>query len=140
MEDWAIKTIVLGYDGSEGAERALRLASSLARQNKARVVVVTAFSWTYTIDAMGERVAQLVQEAETIAQEAVAKLQAAGVEATLEVRDGSGGEAVLRGAEEQNADLIVVGRRGRGLAASLLLGSTSEYVVRRATVPVLVAQ
>jgi nucleotide-binding universal stress UspA family protein len=140
MEDWAIKTIVLGYDGSEGAERALRLASSLARQNKARVVVVTAFSWTYTIDAMGERVAQLVQEAETIAQEAVAKLQAAGVEATSEVRDGSGGEAVLRGAEEQNADLIVVGRRGRGLAASLLLGSTSEYVVRRATVPVLVAQ
>ncbi len=140
MEDWAIKTIVLGYDGSEGAERALRLASSLARQNKARVVVVTAFSWTYTIDAMGERVAQLVQEAETIAQEAVAKLQAAGVEATSEVRDGSGGEAVLHGAEAQEADLIVVGRRGRGLAASLLLGSTSEYVVRRATVPVLVAQ
>lgn len=140
MEDWAIKTIVLGYDGSEGAERALLLASSLARQNKARVVVVTAFSWTYTIDAMGERVAQFAQEAETIAQKAVTKLQATGVEVTSEVRDGSGGEVVLREAEEQKADLIVVGRRGLSLVASLLLGSTSEYVVRRATVPVLVAQ
>ena len=53
--------------------------------------------------------------------------------------DGQAGEVLLRLAAAQDADLIVIGRRGHGLVASLLLGSTSEYVVRRATVPVLVA-
>jgi nucleotide-binding universal stress UspA family protein len=46
MNDWDIKTILLGYDGSEGAERAARLASVLARQNKARILVITTFHWS----------------------------------------------------------------------------------------------
>jgi nucleotide-binding universal stress UspA family protein len=139
MDDWDIKTILLGYDGSEGADQAVRLASFLARQNKARVVVVSAFHWSYSLDAMGERAGQAVDEAETIAQRAVLKLQADGLQAEPDVLDGTAGEALLRSATAHGADLIVVGRRGHGLAASLLLGSTSEYVVRRATVPVLVA-
>ena len=139
MDGWTIRTIVLGYDGSEGAETAARLAAALARRHKARVVVATAFHWAYSLDAMGERIGQEIQEAETIAQEIVSRLRAEGVEAGSEVLDGAAGEVLLRAAERQSADLIVVGRRGRGLTASLLLGSTSEYVVRRAPVPVLVA-
>ena len=43
MESWEIKTILLGYDGSNGAKRAAELAATLARQNNARIVVMTAF-------------------------------------------------------------------------------------------------
>ena len=139
MEDWDVKTIVLGYDGSEGAERAARLASAMARQNQARIVVVNVFHWSYSLDAMGERADQAADEAEAIVEGIVSRLQEEGIEASSEVVDGQAGEVLLRSAFAHEADLIVVGRRGHGLVSSLLLGSTSEYVVRRAAVPVLVA-
>ena len=139
MSDWDIRTIVLGYDESEGAERAARLATALARQHQARIHVVTTFHWSYSLDAMGDRADQAADHAESVAQTLVSRFQGDGIEASAEVVDGQAGEVLVRAAAAQNADLIVVGRRGHGLAASLLLGSTSEYVVRRATTPVLVA-
>ena len=131
MDDWDVKTIVLGYDGSEGAERAARLASAMARQNQARVLVVNVFHWSYSLDAMGERADQAADEAEAIAQGIVSRLQAEGIEASSEVVDGQAGEVLLRVAAAQNADLIVIGRqrpRPRGLAAPGL-----DLGVRRAT-------
>jgi nucleotide-binding universal stress UspA family protein len=88
---------------------------------------------------MGDRADQAADHAESVAQTLVSRFQGDGIEASAEVVDGQAGEVLVRAAAAQNADLIVVGRRGHGLAASLLLGSTSEYVVRRATTPVLVA-
>ena len=139
MDDWDIKTILLGYDGSEGAQRAAQLASTLARQSQARILVVTTFHWSYSLDAMGEKAGKAAEQADGIAQGIVSRLQADGIEVLSEVVDGQAGEVLLRLAATHDADLIVVGRRGHGLTASLLLGSTSEYIVRRATVPVLVA-
>lgn len=139
MQDWDIKTIVVGYDGSAGARAAARLAAALAKQNKARVVVVTSFHWTFSLDAMGEQVKQVADEAQACADSLVTELREQGVEAVSEVQEGDAGRLLIQVAETQGADLLVVGRRGHGVAASLLLGSTSEYVVRRATVPVLVA-
>jgi nucleotide-binding universal stress UspA family protein len=138
MNDWDIKTIVLGYDGSEGANRAVDLASHVARQNNARILVVNAYELG-SPDTDGYKWGRLRDEAQDVAQEAVSRLQAAGVEAEPEVLDGPAETALLQVAESHDADLIVVGRRGHGLIAELLLGSTSEYVVRRAKVPVLVA-
>jgi nucleotide-binding universal stress UspA family protein len=138
MNDWDIKTIVLGYDGSEGADKAVELASTLARQNGARILVVNAYKVEIP-DTDGYRWGESKDEARDLAQEAVGRLQAAGVEAEPEVLDGPAEDALLQAAESHDADLIVVGRRGHGLIAGLLLGSTSEYVVRRAKVPVLVA-
>ena len=143
MKDWDIKTIVLGYDGSEGADQAVRLASMLARQNNARIVVVSAFEIPRMDDVrgeMGERALRMLSEARDTAQELVLKLQAAGIQAEPDAPEGSAGDALLRVAEARDADLVVVGRRGHGLVAGLLLGSTSEYVVRQAKVPVLVAR
>jgi len=138
MNDWNIKTIVLGYDGSSGASRALDLVSTLARKHGARVVVVNAYEMK-SPDTDGYRWGAVRDAARDTAQEAVARLEAAGVAAEPQISDGAAGDVLLRVAESQDADLIVVGRRGQGLLAELLLGSTSEYVVRRAKVPVLVA-
>ncbi len=139
MDDWSIGTILLAYDDSQGARAAARLATSLARKNGARIVVVTAFHWSYSLDAMGGQAKREAEEAETLVSRAVDDLKTMGIEATADVLEGQAGEAILRSAETNKADLIVVGRRGHGLTASLLLGSVSEYVVRRAKVPVLVA-
>ena len=137
MEDWDIKTIVLGYDGSEGADQAARLASAVARHNDARIVVCTAFP--ASANPMGEKAGEKSVEAHAMAQELVLKLKTVGIKAEPDALEGHAPEALLRAAEANDADLIVVGRRGHGLTAGLLLGSTSEDVVRRAKVPVLVA-
>jgi nucleotide-binding universal stress UspA family protein len=138
MKDWDIKTIVLGYDGSEGADEAVCLASTLARQHNARIFVVTAFQGVH-IDGLGEQASREIAAAQVTARELVFKLRAAGIEAEPEALEGPAGDALLRVAETRGADLVVIGRRGHGLVAGLLLGSTSEHVVRRAKVPVLVA-
>jgi nucleotide-binding universal stress UspA family protein len=49
-------------------------------------------------------------------------------------------EGILNAAEHHDVDLIVVGCRGRGTFANLLIGSTSERVLRFAKVPVLVVR
>ncbi len=139
MNGWEIKTILLAYDGSEGAKVASGLAGALAVQNEATVVVATAFHWSYSLDVMGEQARRVADEAEATAQAAVERLQAQGVDVLTEVLEGQAGEVVLRAAAAHSADLIVVGRRGHGPTVALLLGSVSEYVVRRAKMPVLVA-
>lgn len=138
MRDWDIKTIVLGYDGSEGAAQAADLAAWVARKNNSRILVVTVFSGTYG-DTLGKRSTREISEAKDIARDLIAKLEESGIRAAPEALQGSAGDALLRVAEAREADLIVVGRHGREGLAGLLLGSTAEYVVRRAKVPVLVA-
>jgi len=138
MNDWAIKTIVLGYDGSAGAAKALGLVSTLARQNNARVLVVSTYELKSS-ETDGYRWGAIREKAQDTAQDAVSKLEAAGVAAEPEVVDGRAEDVLLEIAESRDADLIAIGRRGLGALAGLLLGSTSEYVVRRAKVPVLVA-
>lgn len=68
-----------------------------------------------------------------------AGLEEAGVTAEVEVAVGSPGEEIVRQARLGGFDLIVVGRRGLGPVAGILLGSVSEYVIRHSPVPVLVA-
>ncbi len=140
MNDWTINTIVLGYDGSGGSEKAAQLAATIARQNDARLVVVTVFPEP-DVRGTGEmegRVNPAVPEAQATAHGIVLRLEEAGIQAEADILEGHPGEALLRAADAHNADLIVVGRRGHALLAELLLGSTSEHVVRQAKVPVLV--
>lgn len=56
------------------------------------------------------------------------------------VREGGAGYVVLKQAEEQDADLIVIGTHGRSGLAHVLLGSVSEFIVERAQCDVLVAR
>lgn len=49
-------------------------------------------------------------------------------------------EGILRAAEEENADMIVVGSRGRGALHRTFLGSVSDYIVHHATCPVVVCK
>lgn len=149
MERWEIKTILLGYDGSEGAKRAAELAATLAQQNNARVVVMTAFPHHSRVREFvrgrpylgktDEEISFELATASDTAHELVQEYEAAGIAAEADVLEGPASEAILRAAEAHEADLIVLGRRGLGVTAGLLLGATSEYVVRRAKTPVLVA-
>ena len=142
MKDWNVSTILLGYDGSEGADQAAELASAVARRNNALIMVVTAFQVggrDWPPDAVKDSAGSESIAAQDTAREIVLKLRDAGVRAEPHVLEEKASEALLHMADSRDADLIVVGSRGRGRTAELLLGSTSEEVVRQAKVPVLVA-
>lgn len=82
-----------------------------------------------------ERVEWSAQEELNIAQMA---LQGQGFRVITRVEYGSPVEQILRVAEEESVSLILMGAQGKTLGAELLLGSVSNEVTRRATIPVLI--
>ena len=72
------------------------------------------------------------------AEQWCAPLTKAGVPFRLVVRDGSSNTALMETAEAEDADLVVVGRRGRGGFAELVLGSTSYALIHHLGRPLLI--
>jgi nucleotide-binding universal stress UspA family protein len=133
--------ILLATDGSSHSEEALKYARDLARRDHAQVIVVHAFAPvpSYLGDPWEDRVmARHVAAGREVANEAAQKLQEAGLEVIVEVLDGPPAEAILRVADVRQCDLIVMGSRGHGTLASLLLGSVSHHVVAHARAPVMI--
>ncbi|MBC7293145.1 MAG: universal stress protein [Thermoleophilia bacterium] len=132
MEEVVIRKILVGYDGSEDSEKAARLAASLALKYGASVVVCHAYGHM-PVTAKPSEVRRLVNPV-------VERLNKLGIATEVAVPDEIPAQGILSTAEAYNADLIVVGGRGRGTFANLLIGSTTERVLRYAKIPVLVAR
>ncbi len=133
--------IVIGYDGSEDAKRALARAAGLA--NLGNVIVVTGAGVGATTTVHGSTnpsIGEDEEEAERELAEAKAMLEGKG--ATVELVEGRGdaADAICEAAKEAGADLIVVGTRGRGVAARALGGSVSTKVIHNAPCDVLVVR
>lgn len=134
--------IVVGVDGSRGARRALRWALAEAGRRGATVDVVHAWSPTVLLaspyvsayvdpELEGNEAKQLLEE--VVAEEVDART---GVLVNPFVAEGHAAAVLLDRAE--GAELLVVGSRGRGGFAGLLLGSVSQQCVHHATCPVVV--
>jgi nucleotide-binding universal stress UspA family protein len=126
--------VAVAFDGSEGARRALQWAAEEARLRRSRLRVVRA--WSY-MDQPGERFDPRYcdDDARREIDEAVAALGDIGAE--LEVEPVTvNARGVLAGAGD--ADLLVVGSRGHGGVAGLLLGSVSRHVAHHARCPVVI--
>lgn len=135
--------ILLATDGSASALAAADLAQKLAIQLKADVVVVSAYQPIPRFlgePEASQRMAEHVAEREALTDSLVARMTEAGVHAIPEILEGPPADAILRVANARGCDLIVMGSRGRGGAATLLLGSVSQKVLSHADVPVLVAK
>jgi nucleotide-binding universal stress UspA family protein len=124
--------ILLGYDGSEDAEKAAALAITLAQTYEATIVVCHAFGHMPMTSKPSE-VRRLVNPL-------VDRLSKLGITTLVAIPDTVPAQGILDAADEHRADLIVMGSRGRGTFANLLLGSTAERVLRYAKVPVLIAR
>ena len=142
--------IVVGIDGTEHAAAALRWAAEEAALRSATLVAVHAWSfvpvttpadsglvpmvWTESIEVLDASRAA----AERVAAEQVREVLGEENDAVVKVVEG-GPAAVLRAAAE-DADLVVVGNKGRGNLASALLGSTSAEVADSASCPVVIVR
>lgn len=132
-----IERIVVGVDGSAAALQALGWALDLARSGSAEVRVVHAWQPTLVggpftpvvLDPWDDGVDQQIDEA-------LASADTTGVRITRVTTGGSAATTILDAA--QGADLVVVGSRGHGGFAGLLLGSVSHQVAHHAPCPVVV--
>lgn len=136
--------ILLAVDGSEHALHATRKAAELARLMKPvefRIVVAYDPIPLY----LGEPNMQIVitnrkGEAEEILAAAVKEVGTIPCEIHTEILEGDPASAILEVAKVRNSDVIVMGSRGLGRLAGLLLGSTSQKVVSHAPCPVLIVR
>jgi len=137
--------IVVGFDGSEPAERALEWAAEEAKLRDAELRIVAAWEVTNTVYAYGY-VPHLVPSLEEETREAAEKLLAeraeeirkAGVEVVAEARHGQAADMLAEAA--QDAALLVVGSRGHGGFAGLLLGSVSAQLAHHAPCPLVIVR
>lgn len=136
-------TVIVGVDGSERANTALRVAIDEAIRRGARLRVVCAWEHFPAGDwgefpPSPEELDLPRRHAEEIVREAlsVVRRQAPGLECEGSALEGQPAEVLVR--EAGSASLIVLGDRGRGGFASLLLGSVTQQVVHHAACPILV--
>jgi nucleotide-binding universal stress UspA family protein len=138
-----IRRIVVGVDGSKGARSALEWAVTLARSLQAEVIAVFAVNVSqHDYYAYGLAVPLLYEDEwrrelqHAFEHDWCAPLRLSGLEFKTVIEDGRPASVILSVAERLNADMIVVGRRGRSVVAEIAMGSVSREVSHHATRPV----
>jgi nucleotide-binding universal stress UspA family protein len=159
-----MKTIVVGYDGSDAAERALQRAGELAEAFSARLVVVSVSGSAYlsvlepAVELVPPAVAAPVALGGTVPppesaptppkpeelarrqlERAQMSLASRNIDVEFVVELGDPAERLLEVADRRDADLIVVGSREHGFLERLLGRSVDEAVARRSERDVLLA-
>ncbi len=133
-----IKRILIAYDGSAGARRALELGSQLATAMGASVGIVSAVPERAGLppdDPWSETSAHAAE-----LHEAQVFLAAAGLEAATHEPVGEPGHMIVEVAEEFGYDAIVLGARDLGPVRRAVLGSVSAYVTAKTDATVIIAR
>jgi nucleotide-binding universal stress UspA family protein len=142
-------SIVVGTDGSDTATQAVRQAVDMASAVGATLELVSAYAPVPEQRLRAERrdAPEDVQWAINPRQEVEASLDAAaniareaGVSVNTHAREGDAADAIIDVAEEQNADLVVVGNKGMSGAKRFLLGSVPNKVSHHAPCSVLIVR
>ncbi|HET7089631.1 MAG TPA: universal stress protein [Anaerolineae bacterium] len=135
--------ILVAYDGSPHSDRALDAALALAKYTQSELVLVHAHDKipSYLGDPnFQQAVNRAVIAGRELLETAAKRARAAGVQVMTNVLEGPPAEAILRVAEAEHCDLIVMGSRGLGQLKGLLLGSVSERVLQHAAIPVMIVR
>jgi nucleotide-binding universal stress UspA family protein len=143
-----MKSIVVGYDGSAQAKRALDQAAALIEPDGELVVVSDAIyldprpgvtprpALEYTVEFEGDEQV----DRDKLLAEAKATLDAQKVKSVLVAAFGDPATAIIEAAHKHSAELVVVGVRGRNAIPDFLLGSVSTRVAHHAPCSVLLVR
>jgi nucleotide-binding universal stress UspA family protein len=137
------RKILVATDFSSHSERALEAGIELAKRLGAELHLTHAYSLPiplvapYEVTIPDPYIEETRKAAREKLAEAEAKARAAGLAPKSELAEGSAAAAILRTAEEIDADLIVMGTRGLTGLKYVVLGSVAGHVLRAAPCPVL---
>jgi nucleotide-binding universal stress UspA family protein len=142
--------VVVGVDGSDAAEAALRFALDEARLRGAALRVIHAWQYGYVgltgmegfglPGASGADLSDLRSAADAALDATMRAVVPADPDVAVERRLIEGAPATVLVDESRHADLLVVGSRGRGGFAGLLLGSVSQQCGQHAACPVVIVR
>lgn len=137
--------IIAGIDGSEGSRHAAEHATALARAHNAHLKLVTVVRTPEGWWGIGGAPpspealsAALVEGQQQILREVEESLDLEGVDYEIVEELGDPVTRLLAVCEASSADMLVIGRRGAGLAERVILGSTADRLTHLASCPVLV--
>ncbi len=133
--------IVVGIDGSKGAQVAARWAASLAHERGVRVIAVYAIPRTelWSMSAVQINIDKVIAEfRDLIDGQWTAPLRKAGVEYTTQVVRGDPATELLRTTKRTGASMLVLGSKSHGALADMIVGGTVHKVINRSTLPVVV--
>ncbi len=138
--------IVVAYDGSELSKKALERAIYLAKQDKkVELNVITAIPrlipavYNYGVTAVTEHEAKL-KNAKEIMLEVEETLNVIPNKTETYILEGNPAQAIEEFAENNNADVIVIGSRGLSGLKEMFLGSVSHHVVQKAACEVVIVK
>jgi nucleotide-binding universal stress UspA family protein len=138
-------TLIVAYDGTASAKRAVQFAAGQAKAGGGTVHLVHVLEWSpysfLTPEELNERHKRREEEltrAKALVQPVVDDLKAKGVEASCEIRHGHAGELLCEIAEDKRARQIFIGRIGSTSIAARLMGSLALTLVQASPVPVTV--
>jgi nucleotide-binding universal stress UspA family protein len=120
--------IIVGYDGSDPAKKALEVAKKHAKAFDGTIYILTSL-----VGGTGER-AKDIFEAKSNLEEAIKSVQKEGIpcEEHLLIRGMEPGEDIVKFAEDHDADEIIIGVIKKSRVEKLLLGSNAQYVILHA--------
>jgi len=139
----AIKNILVPIDGSKNSFRGLDNAIYIARQCHA---VITGLYVIYLVSEpkKGETLSSigkmLMKDARQSLEKAKVHSAQNGILFKNKIAYGDTGPKIVDFARKNGFDLIVIGSRGRGLVKETFLGSTSNYVVHKSQIPVMICK
>ena len=132
--------LLVAVDHSEASARVLAAARDLASLSQGKVWVLH-LREKEVIAQMGDVPSESDAEADQAVRDGVSTLRQAGVDAEGDIRPTTFGHAareILADAKEHDADIIIMGSRGRSDFAGAILGSTAHKVIHLADRPVLI--
>lgn len=133
------KTIVLGLDGSDGAKHAAPFAVALARRDHSRLVL--AHIEESVIGKGGGPIRATEAEIQDEIRRTAEELTGEGIPTTVRMTSvtlGGPASALAKIADEEGADLIVVGSLGHAVLAGMFMGSVAQRISYKAHMPVMV--
>ena len=136
-----VRHIVVGTDGSAGADAAVAWAAEEARRTDSVLELVVAWTWTAPFFPLEADLSVPIEEslrkaAEETLNKVVDRLDLHGLTVKRTVREGAAADALVD--QSREAGMLVVGRRGLGIARELFLGSVSHACTHRSAVPIVV--
>jgi nucleotide-binding universal stress UspA family protein len=141
------KKILLPTDGSEYANKAAENAIWIARASGAEIIALNVIETSTLVGLPAEdlivRIKEMLKEEGRIALEHIFEMatknniEEGDIKVTLEIKEGSPADIILKTIDEEGIDLVVIGTSGKYGLDRFLLGSVTEKVVRSAKCPVL---
>ena len=138
------KKILLAYDGSEGANRALEVGIDLAKIHGAELWALAVEEklprFSGTIDEVKEEKQFANEHYGKLLEAAKVKAKEAGIEIKTLMQPGHPAQTIVAAAKEGKLDLVLVGHTGLSGVWAAFLGTTAEKVSRHAPCSVLIVR